>query len=281
VARIVVVGSIARDEVIRLAEPLIPGRHLNGIAAGARLGGGGANTAMALAGAGHEVTLVTAVGRDDHGDVLLAELVQAGVDVSAVARLDCPTTHSLILVDPGGERTVVNVARCDEDAPPARLLGLAADAVYVRSGRRDLAPLLEAKAASSLVLAHVPPVENGSRPAHILVASASDIGDEMGGRALTLGRDIAGRSLRWFVLTAGAAGARATSEEEVLEARAEAVKTVDTTGAGDAFAAGLLHALVSGKPMAEALAVAVRFGTEATLWPTSALPPAAVRRLVR
>jgi sugar/nucleoside kinase (ribokinase family) len=55
---------------------------------------------------------------------------------------------------------------------------------------------------------------------------------------------------------------------------------VDTTGAGDAFAAGLIHALVGGQPMAEALAVAVRFGTEATLWASSGLPAAAVRRLL-
>ena len=71
-AHIVVIGAVARDEVVRLAAPLRVGEHLNGVAAGARLGGGGANTALALAAAGHAVTLLAAVGRDDAGDILLA-----------------------------------------------------------------------------------------------------------------------------------------------------------------------------------------------------------------
>jgi sugar/nucleoside kinase (ribokinase family) len=175
---------------------------------------------------------------------------------------------------------VVNVARCEEDEPPDRLRDLTADAVYVRSRRGDLAPLLEAKAASALVVAHVPPVEPASRPAQVLVASASDLRENEARDPLALGRTVAGDHLRWIVITAGARGARALSGNEQLTAAAEAVETVDTTGAGDAFAAGLIHALVMGSEMADALKAAVRFGTEATLWPTSALPAQAVRRLL-
>jgi sugar/nucleoside kinase (ribokinase family) len=56
---------------------------------------------------------------------------------------------------------------------------------------------------------------------------------------------------------------------------------VDTTGAGDAFAAGLLHALLSEAPMRDALALAVRFGSEATRWPRSGLPAEAVHQLLQ
>lgn len=280
-ARIAVIGAVACDEVIRLVEPLRPGAHSNGVKVDSRLGGGGANTALALAAAGHHVTLLAAVGRDDTGDALLAELAAAGVDTAQIARLDRPTTRSLILVDPLGERTVVNVARCEEDAPPARLLKLPAEAVYVRSRRRDLAPLLAAKAAGALVVAHVPPVEPDSRPAQILVASASDLAPDARRQPWILGRAIAGELLRWVVLTAGSAGARAYAGHEQLETPATPAQPVDTTGAGDAFAAGLIHALVGGRPMPEALAVAARFGAEATLWATSALPVLAVHRLLR
>lgn len=267
--------------MVQLVEPLRAGAHLNGAKMDSRLGGGGANTALALAAAGHEAILLAAVGRDDAGDALLVELTAAGVDTAHVARLDRPTTRSLILVDPLGERTVVNVARCEEDVPPARLLKLPVEAVYVRSRRRDLAPLLAAKTASALVVAHVPPVEPGSRPAQVLVASVSDLAPDARRQPWTLGRAIAGERLRWVVLTAGAAGARAYAENEQAEATATPVQPVDTTGAGDAFAAGLLHALVGGQSLPAALAVAARFGTEATLWATSALPALAVHRLLR
>lgn len=279
-AWIVVIGTVARDEVIRLVEPVRPGAHLNGVLAGSRLGGGGANTAVTLAGAGHRVTLVSAVGRDAHADWLLRELATAGVDTSQVARINRPTTHSVVLVDPFGERTIANLGRCEEDEPPDRLRDLAADAVFVRSRRRDLGPLLAEKAGTSLVVAHVPPMDPGSLPAQILVASRSDLGDEVVRNLWAHGKVVAGEGLRWFIVTGGPIGAQAISPDQTLEARAETVEPVDTTGAGDAFAAGLVHALVKGWSMSEALALAVRLGTEATRWPVSALPPEAVRRVL-
>ncbi|MBL8258725.1 MAG: hypothetical protein JNM60_02785 [Candidatus Competibacteraceae bacterium] len=276
-----VIGSAARDEVIRLTEPLRPGAHLNGVEADARLGGGGANTAVALAAAGHEVILLAAVGRDAGGDALIAELAAAGVNTISVARVNRPTTRSLLLVDPAGERTVINVARCEEPAPPQRLLGLRADAVYVRDRRRDLGPLLAARAADTLIVAHAPPIEAGARPAHVVIASRTDLEPEILRAPQALGKRISNGLARWTIITAGALGASVYSERATLTASALGVQPVDTTGAGDAFAAGLLHALVQGRPMAEALAVAVRFGTEATLWPTSGLPAAAVHRLLQ
>lgn len=279
-AWIVVVGSVARDEVVRLVEPLKSGAHLNGVAAGSRLGGGGANTAVTLAAAGHRVTLLAAVGEDAAGDWLLQELGASGVDTSAIARVPRATTHSLVFVDPSGERTIANLGRCEEVAPPYRLRDLAADAVFVRSRRDDLGPLLAEQAEKSLVVAHVPPVDAGARPAQIIVASESDIGEAVRNDLWMLGQQVASDRLRWLVLTTGAGGARAISRDSALEVPAAHVATVDTTGAGDAFAAGLVHGLVNGRTMPEALAIAVKFGTEATLWPTSALPAVAVRRLL-
>lgn len=275
------IGAVARDDVIRLTEPLRAGAHLNGALVEARLGGGGANTAVALAAAGHAVTLLAAVGRDDAGDALLVDLAAAGVDTASISRLGRPTTHSLLLIDPTGERTVVNVARCEEDTPPNQLLELPADAVYVRSRRHDLGPLLAVKAATALVVAHVPPVVPNARPAQVLVASSSDLAAEAIENPQALGQSVSGGLARWVVITAGAAGARAYSAAETLATPARGVRPVDTTGAGDAFAAGLIHALIGGQPMAKALAMAVRFGTEATLWPRSGLPASAVHRLLR
>ena len=280
-ARIVVIGSVARDDVIHLTEPLRAGRHLNGVPTHARLGGGGANTAVALAAAGHQVTLLAAIGRDAVGEALLAELAAASVITTALAHLDQPTTRSYILVDPLGERTVINVARCEEAAPPQRLLDLPADVVYVRSRRLDLAPLLAAKANDSLIIAHAPPIEPGMRPAHVVVASLSDLTADQGKSRAVLGKTVSNGLARWTVLTAGGAGAHAYGTTEALATPAQRVRPIDTTGAGDAFAAGLIHALLEHRPMVEALILAVRFGTEATLWPTSGLPAAAVHRLLQ
>ncbi|TVR99045.1 MAG: carbohydrate kinase [Rhodospirillales bacterium] len=280
-ARIAVVGSVASDEVIKLDEPLREGTHLTGKQSGARLGGGAACTAVPLAYAGHEVAVFGSIGRDDIGDALLAELAATGVITAHIARLDQPSTRSLILLDGFGERTIVNLQRTHEEQPPDRLLGWHADWVYVRSRRLDLASLLERQARSARVIAHVPPSEDGARPAHVLITSASDVGPEILEDPFAAGRRIAGDHLQWMVVTRGARGAVAHGRDAVLEVPARKVTPVDTTGAGDSFAAGLVHALADGAEMAAALECAVAWGAEATLWESSVLPRAAVTDLVQ
>lgn len=280
-ATILVVGSVARDEVAVLHEPLREGAHLEGESRGSRLGGGGANTAVALARAGHRALLVAPVGDDRLGDALVNELAASGVDTSLVLRVPGASTWSLVLVTEGGERTIVNLNRTREPEPPARLLGRAADCLYVRSRSLDLASLLAEKARQCLVVAHMPPLQAESRPAQVLVASESDLDATALADPFATGRKVAGDILEWVVLTHGPRGATAHGPAGlVLAAAAPQVEPVDSTGAGDAFAAGLVHALTGGKAMADALQTACRWGAEAVRWPTSALPEEAVAELL-
>lgn len=280
-ARIAVVGSVALDEVVRLHEPLREGRHLAGSWKGPRLGGGASCTAVPLAYAGHEVSVVGSIGLDETGDDLLTELGATGVDTSSIVRIDQPTTRSLIMVDGRGERTILNLVRTHEDEPPQRLLDLDADCVYVRSRRLDLGPLLRRKAETTLIIGHVPPTDEGSRPAHILVMSASDVEPPLLEDPLDVGHHVAGDMLEWMIVTQGGEGVVAYSSDHVLRVPAPEVSPIDTTGAGDSFAAGLAHALVSGAGMPDALEIAVAWGAEATLWNSSVLPSDAVSRLVQ
>lgn len=275
-ARILVVGSVAQDDLVWLEQPLREGRHLNGRQGRPRLGGGGANTAIPLRQAGHDVSLIAAVGSDPLAEWLLAKLQQAGLDVSAVQRVAGDSTHSLVLLDRAGERTVVNLNRCREDGPPVRLRAQPADALYVRSRELDVAPLLAERVSSTLVVAHIPPIEHGSRPATVLVGSASDLSPEFLAAPWDAGRSIAGDALRWVVITRGAQGACAHGAGVTLEARAHPVVVADSTAAGDVFAAGLVHALLLGRPMESALQTAVAWGTASVV--CLGLPPAEVIR---
>ena len=149
VARIVVVGSVAQDDVVWLEQPLREGRHLEGRRRKLRLGGGGANTAIPLRYAGHAVTLVAPVGADPAGRVAAGEAAADRASRSrAVQRVPGESTHSLVLLDPTGERTIVNLHRCRESGPPLRLRTLPADAIYVRS--RDARPRAPARRARRL-----------------------------------------------------------------------------------------------------------------------------------
>jgi sugar/nucleoside kinase (ribokinase family) len=267
VARIVVVGSVAQDDVLALRQPLSAGCHLDAAGRKLRLGGGGANTAIPLRRAGHHVTLVAPVGGDAAAEWLLARLQETGIDVSAIVRVPADSTRSLVLVDPGGERTIVNLERCRETGPPVRLASLAADAVYVRSRDLDLSGLLSDVAGRCLVVAHVPPLEAGSRPAHVLVGSESDLPPDFLADPWTRGRAIAGDRLRLVVVTRGPRGAESFAAGERIAVPAPAVAVVDSTAAGDVFAAGLVHALALGRPARSALETAVAWGAATVACP--------------
>jgi len=262
-ARIVVVGSVAQDDVVRLRQPLRAGRHLDAGQRRPRLGGGGANTAIPLCHAGHHVLLLAAVGADPVGDWLLGTLEAAGVDTTLVMRVPGESTRSLVLLDPGGERTIINLHRCQAPRAAERLRATAADAVYVRSRELDLKDALAERVRHGLVIAHVPPLAEGSRPAGVLVGSAADLPAEFLADPWAAGRTIAGAALRSVVVTLGAEGALVLQGKERLRVPAPEVEVVDTTGAGDVFAAGLVHGLVEGKPMPEALRTAVAWAVAA------------------
>jgi sugar/nucleoside kinase (ribokinase family) len=259
-ARIVVVGSVAQDDVVTLRQPLRAGSHLDAAVRRLRLGGGGANTAIPLRHAGHDVVLIAPVGADAVAEWLLAKLQAAGVDVSAVSRMPGDSTRSLVLVDPGGERTIVNLQRCREAGPPVRLASLAADAVYVRTRELDVSRVLDEAVARSLVVAHVPPLEAGSRPAHVLVGSESDLPPAFLADPWAVGRAIAGERLRLVVITRGPRGAEAFGPSERVAVPAPTVPVVDSTAAGDVFAAGLVHGLALGRPTQAVLETAVSWG---------------------
>jgi len=271
-ARIAVIGSVAEDEVLTLPRPLREGRHLDAVTHERRLGGGGANTAIPLARAGHDVVIVAPLGTDARGDRLLGQLQDAGLDTSGIVRVEGASTRSVVMVDPDAERTIVNAHRCREQGPPKRVEGMEIDALYVRSRELDLADLLAGVARRARVVAHIPPLARDARPAHVLVGSESDLPAAFVADPWDAGEGIAGSTLEWVVMTMGAHGAEAVSADERMATPAPTVTAVDTTGAGDVFAAGLVHGLVEGQPMAQALGTGVAWGAAAAA--TRGLPPA-------
>ena len=273
--RFLVVGSIAWDEIVALDAPLRPGSHNGGHRRGGRIGGGAANTAMALARAGERVQVASAVGGDAAGRRLVDELERVGVDTTLIDRDAAATTRSLVLLDPGGERTVVNLARAPVPLS-ARFAESEASAnwLYVRSGDPALTQVLADRVArGGRVLAHLPPARDGFRPAQVLVASASDLDRAFLADPFAAGLRVAGDVLEWMVVTRGAAGARAYGPDAFLEQAARRVDAVDSTGAGDVFAAGLLHAMARGMAMADALATAAAWGAASVRYAGTVPPP--------
>ncbi|HEC15938.1 MAG TPA: carbohydrate kinase [Sedimenticola sp.] len=279
-ASILIIGSVAEDRVIFLRSPLREGAHLEGEERGRRLGGGAANTGGALAHAGHHVMPVCAIGNDPAGRWILDRLHAIHFDLTLVRTVEGLSTRSIVMLDSAGERTIINLSRAREAEPPARILDVPADCLFVRNRDPDLAPLLEARTRDCLVIAHMPPFAGESRPAQILVTSESDLEPEMQEDPFELGRRVAGDRLEWVIVTRGRLGASAYSANQRLSVPAPDAGVIDTTGAGDAFAAGLIHGLTAGQTMTRALETGCAWGAESTRWEASMLPCEAVGRLI-
>lgn len=295
--RIVVVGDVVTDVLAVLAAPLAPGSDTP---AAIRLTGGGqaANTAAWLAWRRHPVTLVGAVGTDQAGDLRVAELTDLGVHC-AVRRDPTVPTGTVVVLVAAGERTMVtergaNLRLTPEDidaaladAPDATHLHLSGytllDAASRAAGRHALTSARERGLTTSVDVASAEPLRRVGaaaftswvRGVDLLLANADEAAvlttpgwsAQRQARALTA---LAGR----VVVKRGPAGAVwAERDAPVVSAATRAVPVRDTTGAGDAFAAGLLAAWVSGADPALALTEATDLGALAVAT-LGARPPA-------
>jgi sugar/nucleoside kinase (ribokinase family) len=256
---VVVVGDLATDVVVVLDGEPAPGSDRPATIR-SRGGGAGANVAAHLAGLGTPVVFAGCVGDDPPGRGLVAELAGAGVTPAVRVVAGTATGTVVCLVEPGGQRSMLadrgaNLALRPEDVPAAvpgghlhvsgytlldprpRAAGLAALAAAAAAGctvsvdPASTGPLtgygvdrwLADTAAATLVL----PNEAEAR----LLTGCAD--------AATAARALAARHAV-AVVTLGADGALWASGDVLVHRPAHPVAVVDTTGAGDAFAAGLL-----------------------------------------
>ncbi|WP_410812425.1 carbohydrate kinase family protein [Micromonospora sp. 067-2] len=275
-ARVVVVGDVITDVVAVLSGPLAVGSDTS---AGITVGGGGqaANTAAWVAAQGVDVTLVAAVGDDDAGRDRVTELERAGVEC-AIDRIEGAATGTVIVLATNAERTMVSqrganlrlsaehVDRALAAVPDAGHLHLSAytllDAGSRGAGLRALAAARERGLTTSVDAASAAPLRRVGaavflswvRDIDLLLVNADEATALAGGLDPAAQGRVLSASARRVVVKNGAAGAvwvDRTAAVSVAPARRVAV--VDVTGAGDAFAAGLLTAWLAGATPTAAL----------------------------
>ena len=245
---IVVVGDVMADVVAAHREPLA---HGSDTAASTELGGGGGggNVAAWLADAGADVALVGRVGTDALAEVALGGL--EGVDVRVARAMGERTGICVVLVGPDGERTMLpdagaNSGLTERDLPDD--LFAAGNVLYLsgytllRDGSRPAAQAALARARGhrmpiALDAASAAPLERA--PAFMAWAGEVDVMLANAEEAAVLG-DTPG--VRELVVKRGAGGASWSDGERTIHVPAGPAEVRDTTGAGDAFAAGFLSA---------------------------------------
>ena len=104
--RVVVVGSISADYVVRIGHLPRPGETVADGYLDIRPGGKGANQAHAAARLGASVVMIGAVGTDAARQEERAALDRAGVAISTLLQCNGPSGVAVILVDGAGENMI-------------------------------------------------------------------------------------------------------------------------------------------------------------------------------
>jgi fructokinase len=235
-------------------------------------GGSAANTCAVAAALGARVAYLGKVADDDLGRVFARDIAAAGVHFPSVPlQGGAPTARCLILVTPEGQRTMntflgacVAFGEHDVDAtliadgavlylegylfdPPAAQAAFRAAARAARVAGRQVALSLS---DAFCVNRHRDAFRGLLADVDILFANEAEIcalyeANDFLDAAASVRADVA-----LAALTRSEAGSLILRGDERVDVPAEPTQVVDTTGAGDAYAAGFLAAYTAGRDLA-------------------------------
>lgn len=273
--RLCVLGSINVDHVIRV--PYFPkaGETLTGYGYQISYGGKGANQAVAAARLGADVQFIGTIGNDPIGQEMKSAFAQAGIDTSAIMTIsDQSTGLAMIQVSDEGENSIVISAGANSALTPDLVVQHQsaieqADMLLVQLESPPQAvesAIAMAKSAGTVVVLNPAPAqklpESLLKQVDIITPNETEaeiltgvkISDELTAcRAATYFHQL---GIETVLITLGSKGVYVSENGGVQQGKIISgfrVKAVDTTAAGDTFNAGVVTALLEGKPLADAI----------------------------
>lgn len=285
---IVVVGSINIDTVASVQRLPVAGETVLAVGNSKSTGGKGANQAVAAAGAGGRVSLVSVLGNDLPAAAARDDLSSAGVNIEFVEEQAGVSGAAFITVDAHGENTIVVQAGVNATAD-ARLLSSASN-VYEESSLLlmqgelprevllQVPELLESVSHSMRFVLNLAPVVPDIRRvialADPLIVNETEAASLLGLRSNTSQagpQEHYSMLLALFdlaesvVITLGARGAVAMDKQGAwYQPAVYAGPVLDTTGAGDSFVGFVCARLASGSDLKDAVLAGVAAGAATT-----------------
>jgi sugar/nucleoside kinase (ribokinase family) len=253
-----------------LYDAMGPGREISG--------GSAANTLAGLARLGRQTAFVGQVNNDQLGEVFAHDVRAGGIDFAVAPREgEPPTGRCLILVTPDGQRTMntflgaaqylpesaIDKAKIEAaawlylegylwNAPESRAAMTGAIRVAKAAGRKVALTLSDAFVVYGHRDEFFELIDNGQ--IDLLFANDTEVMAMMQDEDIDEAVKALAARIPTLVCTHGAAGAEAHHGGEHARVPAEPVDAVvDTTGAGDLFAAGVFAGLAEGRSLADCL----------------------------
>jgi ribokinase len=278
--RITVVGSYATGLTMKAERLPSTGETLLGTGYRVDYGGKGSNQAVACARLGAKVSFIAKIGKDTFGEMALGLYRDEGIDIAYVKQTaEAPTGVGFIVVEAASGRncivldaganellTAADVSQC-QAAWNSSAVVLTQLEIPVGAAK---AALTSGRACGAVTILNPAPVR--ALPPSVLQMVDVLTPNEAEAKALAgrnpdaaiepedVARQLIRSGVKQVVLTLGEKGALLVTASSAIHIPPTKVKAVDTTGAGDAFNAGLATALACGMSLESAVQFAVLTG---------------------
>ena len=236
------------------------------------VGGSAANVAIGVRRLGLSSAIIAKVGFDSFGRIAVDELMKEGVDISGLKVSFSSTGFTIVIIDNKGQICLYGYKGASEELEPCDInVDIIEKTKYVHIASLRLDTSIEAakkaKEHGKMVSwdpgrvqskAGLQKLRDLIKHVDIVLANEEEVRDITGEADYKKAAEVIGElGPRLVVVKRGARGAYVLSKKECLEVPPlKPPKIVDTTGAGDAFAAGLLVGLARGYELSKALTYA-------------------------
>lgn len=275
VKKILVIGSLNMDLVVRVDALPQAGETVPAASAEKFFGGKGANQAVASAKYGAETYMMGAVGNDAAGIALLKSLKDQGINIQGIkTRGDAQTGAAWIIVDRKGENSIIvssgaNGTLSKEDLDQNETIFHEADIILIQLEiPRETAEyaICKGKENGCLVILNPAPAVRLNREIFkkidIITPNETEL-DLLTSRfasndRLEKAKELISYGVGTVICTLGAEGALFVNKSRFVKFDACQVDPVDTTGAGDCFNGVLAAELAHGHKIEEAIKSAIK-----------------------
>ncbi len=259
-------GALNFDRLYRVERLARPGEEVGILGVTEAPGGSAANTIAALARLGIPTAMLGAVGDDPEGRLILNDLEKEGVDTRGVKIKKGVRTGTVIgFVDQNGERTLYIYPAANNTLEPEDIDPGLLEAEYLhfssfldeKQFKLQISLLNKTKAKISFSPGLLCQRYTLEELLPLLKKSEIVFLNKMEITALTARNHQEGAELllkagvKTVVVTLGIEGCYLRDQETGIYAPAQKVEVKDTTGAGDAFAAGFLYGKLKGLDLLE------------------------------
>jgi len=273
--KILVIGSINIDLVTNVKKTPRVGETVFGKEFLEFPGGKGANQAAAIGKLGGDVTMLGCVGTDAHGQFMVDSLKQSNVKVDWVNKSSLNHTGTaLIMVNENGDNSIVVIPGTNFEVLPERITKDIIKGFDIVIGQlevpeetlskafkiaKDLGIMTllnpaPAKQLSSELLESVSLLVPNETELEVLTGLTVNTNDDI----LRAYQELKKYGTEQLIVTLGSQGSALVTQNGIQTFKAQKVKALDTTAAGDSFIGGLVTQLAMEKTIEEAIQYATK-----------------------